>query len=109
MRSVCLTPGEYLELERRRCDLTQLDAAGLLGHSLHAYRRREKDLAGVSGDRVVELTDFEWCWLRRRRSGLSLTDVSEALGLSRNWISRAERGEVLQLEVLVEWWKQRAA
>ena len=107
-----LTSGEALELRRRRDDMTQAEAAGLLGVSIGRLRKWEHDIArGAPRVRLSDLGLSEWCWLMRRRAGLRLVDVSAEIGLAAKWIHRAERGELLdvQIEALAWFWRQRGA
>ncbi|MEY4534867.1 MAG: hypothetical protein RLZZ246_1185 [Planctomycetota bacterium] len=103
-----LTPGERFELQRRRADMTQAEFAALLGVALNRVRRWEAGLSrrGLPDVHVGQLKAWEWCWLQRRRSGRTLADLSQVLGLSIQWIHRAERGELIPAEssVLVDYW-----
>ena len=112
MNAPPMTPGEHLELRRRRDDCTQAEAAGLLGVPVYRFRQWEADQQeGAPRLDAGDMALFEWCWLMRRRSGLRLRDVGERLGLSPKWIHRAERGAItdLQLTALAQFWQQRGA
>lgn len=99
-----LTAGEALEVDRRRTDLTQAGAAGLFDVPPCHYRRWELDELEGPRVRLGPLSLHEQAFVVRRRSGLTVRQVAEQMGLSRQWISEAERGRTGSVEVLLEWW-----
>lgn len=104
-----LSRGERLEIVRRRKRHTQTEAAAEHGTTTYVYRRWERDLHRAAPLVIVgPLADFELCYVRRRRSGLTLRALGDLMGLSHKWIHRAERGEVRDVTALVLWWEQEA-
>ena len=100
-----LTIGERLEIARRRAELTQPEAAGVFGVAVSTYRNWELDrIDGPELTGLRELADFEQCLILRRRSEMTLQDIADETGLSRHWLSRAERGLVRSVDALVQWW-----
>lgn len=106
-----VTRAEALQLTRRRANLTQRELGASLGVSEGRVRdwetgEREHDCPAVP---TRELLPYEWCWLRRRRSGLTLHELSGELKLPVRWIHRAERGELTteQIEALIGFWETR--
>lgn len=108
-----LTPGEALELSRRRARLTQRQLADSLGVAIDRVRRWERDLCrrGVPSPRVGPLTVYEVCWLVRRRRGVTLRELSAATGLAVTWLHRAERGEIPadRAGALQAYWRREGA
>ncbi len=104
-----LTPAELLITARRRLDLTQKQVADRLVMSVSKYKRLEgegaKDVARVEPDARVllpeaflgsegdQLSPHEWCFIQRRRAGLSQAEVAKALGCCREWVQQMERSE----------------
>lgn len=107
-----LTPGERLELQRRRERLTQAEAAERHGVTTYVYRRWEQD-RHRSPQPIYSLEggprDYEWCYIMRKRAGLTLHHLGEYMSLSHKWIHRAERGEVRDVSALVLWWERHEA
>lgn len=107
-----LSPGERLELHRRRLGVTQQQYAGLVGVTVHRVRLWERDLRRVDQPNMagLDLELHEWCWLRRRRAGWTLEDLSARLGLAVSWLHRAERGELGagRIGALVDFWRREA-
>lgn len=106
-----LTAGERLELVRRRARWTQAEAADHYGVTTYIYRRWEQDRHRTPTwiDLWSPARDYELCYVRRRRAGLTLHDLGERMGLSHKWIHRAERGEVRDVSALVLWWERHEA
>ncbi len=102
-----LTRPEALELSRRRARLTQSELGASLGVSTDRVRAWEHGTRDdVPTVPEMRLEPFEWCWLMRRRAGVTLQVLSQQLGLALKWVHRAERGELTteQIGVLIEWW-----
>jgi len=91
-----LTPGEALELQRRRARWSQKDLAANLGVALDRVRRWENDdcIRGAPAPKVSRLELHEWCWLVRRRRRVTLRQLSAATGLAVTWLHRAEHGDI---------------
>ncbi len=103
-----LTPGESFELDRRRASATQRDIAELLGVSVYRVKQWERDERDdVPATHPGVLETYEWCWLMRRRSGLTLRALEALTGLKVHWLHRAERGETASCEALADWWQRR--
>jgi hypothetical protein len=104
-----LTLGELLLVQRRRAGETQADAARRHRVTYREYRALErdeqKDLPRVRRPAIRRLRVYEWCLVRRRRAGLSLVDVSEALGVSSWWVCQMEAGTAPP-DRLVQFWRQ---
>jgi transcriptional regulator with XRE-family HTH domain len=103
-----MTNGERLELSRRRADMTQAAAAYMYGVAPSRYRAWEKDQGrNPPTAPAADLSPGEWCWLMRRRSGLTLHQVAERSNLEPKWIHRVERriydGD--RATPLVVWWQ----
>lgn len=106
-----LTRGERLAIERRRHRWTQAQAAESHGVSVYVFQRWEKDWHSDPPFVTFEspIQDYEWCFVLRRRSFLTLHQLGELMGLSHKWIHRAERGEVRDVTALVLWWEREEA
>ena len=92
-----LSPGERLEVWRRRNGLTQLEAAARCGLSHNAYKRFERGEApGMPEPLAISLGRLsagEQCRILRRREGLTLEEVQELSGFHRKWVHRIETGQ----------------
>ena len=100
-----LSPGETLAILRRRAGLSQAQMAENLFVSVSKYRRWERDLIDAKPPiSLSKISKGEWCYVLRRRSGMTLDALSKAVGLSRVWILKAERNEV-NPDALVKWWE----
>lgn len=108
-----LTPGEALELSRRRARLTQTQLADSMGVSPDRVRRWERDgcRLGVPVPKVGPLSIYEVCWLVRRRRGVTLRELSAETRLSVTWLHRAEHGEIPadRAGALPAYWRSKGA
>ena len=108
-----LTKAERLEVSRRRADLTQKEAAELLGIPFFRYKRMEKGDLETDGSTpsvpVGALTQAETCRVFRRRAGYTLAELEAETGLKAKWLHRAEVGNTRNIAALVEFWRARAA
>lgn len=96
-----LTKGERLTILRRRSGKTQAQAARGAGLSLNAYRDRE---ASEDPDgRPLRLSDAEFCYISRRRSGLTLDELAPKVELSKWWICQIEKGRAPAGTLLGYW------
>jgi len=103
-----LTLGETLEVSRRRAGLSQGACAALYGVAAGRYHRWELGESGPPRANLRRLEAHEEAFVLRRRSGLSPREVAGWTGLSAWWIGKAERGEVRNVDVLLEWWRRMA-
>jgi DNA-binding transcriptional regulator YiaG len=106
MKTLQLTSGERLRLDRQRFHMTCTEQAALL--DIPVRRLREQD-ACTSDPMPAPLAPNEWCRVLRERAGLTLHQLSEMTGLGVPWINRAERGRLRpeQLDVLVQFWERQ--
>ena len=89
-----LTNGERLLIDRRRSNQTQRDAAEEHGVTLYCYRRWETDEYDDAPQVALHnLESYERCFLLRKRSGISLNDLSEAIGVCSWWLCKMEHGK----------------
>ena len=98
-----LTKGELARLERKRAKLSQEDMALCLQKPYYTYRGMERSKKMCS--EPTELTPGEYCFVIRRRLGLSHRDCAEALGSERRRISAMEEDNkqtCLLLEFIME-------
>lgn len=105
LKASSLTNGERLLIDRRRALLSQKEAADAWSVSLYLYRRWEDDKSDPPRTSVGRLEKFEVCLLKRRRSGLRVSDLAEKIGVSRWWLTQMERGEAPD-DILVSWWEE---
>jgi len=110
MARIRLTPGERLRILRRREGKTQAQAAKAMDMPLSTYKAAE---AGedtptweIAVGEVGRLTDAEFCYISRRRKGLTLDDLAEQVGLSKWTICLMERGRA-PIATLLDYWMTR--
>lgn len=96
-----LTKGERLTVLRRRSGKTQAQAAKVADLTLNAYRERE--LNEDPDGRPLRLTPAEYCFVRRRRAGLTLDELAPKVGVSKWWICQMEKGRA-PADRLVSFW-----
>src|SRR5699024_9311904 len=85
--------GERLFIQRRRNGWSQERMALECGMYLRTYTLCERGQLPVSDAPAVgRLTALEKCVLARRRRGMTQEDLAEAMGRSRLWVNRAEKG-----------------
>lgn len=101
-----LTPGEALELSRRRSGASQADVAAVLGVGVNRYREWELDERPGPLLQLSGLTLPEQCYVLRRREGWTLQDLAGRMRMTRFWLSRAECGTVA-VDLLVDFWTRR--
>ena len=90
-----LTRGERLRLHRRALGSTQAEMAAFFGVGLGHFRGWEDDITeapAVPDVSLSTLTLHEMCLLLRRRHGITLGQVAEALGKTSSWVHYAEQG-----------------
>lgn len=93
-------------LDRFRRNVGQRAVADGYGVGLHTYRAWEDDVeVTTSCPKVVvgRIEPHERCRLLRRREGLEADEVAEAIGVSRWWLRRMERGDA-PLDRLFDYW-----
>lgn len=105
MRIPKLTNGEKLLVQRRRDDLTQPQAAEAADVSLYLWRKWEIDIGEPPSVVTGRLLPHEACFIRRRRAGVSLASLADALKLSRWWICQMEYGRA-PIGRLVAYWSK---
>lgn len=107
MKTTSITTGERLLIERRRNNESQDAAAGRHGVSRYRYRLWESDQAEGGRQprcaRLGLLRDYEGCYIRRRRAGLSVAALATKVGVSAWWVTQMEHGDV-PADRLVAWW-----
>lgn len=88
-----MTNGERLELDRRRLDWTQAQMAKFFGVATSRYRRWESDKeeTDVAPALGIMLHAGEWCFLMRRRAGLTLKQLQAKTSLTTRWLRKTER------------------
>jgi transcriptional regulator with XRE-family HTH domain len=120
---VNLSLGERLALWRRRRNITKADTAVLLdvpevkitqwenGQPMADTFRRSASpgLGRMLEQEIHALSPGEWCWLCRRRAGMTLKDVAHTTGMSLSSIQAIERSRSPRFQPLVDWWTQRQA
>lgn len=83
--------------------------------SHYRYRQWEVDEASPPRVSVGRLADHEACFVYRRRSGMSVEDLSAKLGVTRNWVTEMESGRGNCQRLLAFWrgaetpWRPRRA
>ena len=87
-----LTDGEQLFLRRRREGWNQAQAAAHMQVTIDQYRLKEHDELKIDSPLWPEPTGAEKCVIYRRRAGMTQKDVAAAIGRSRLWVNRMERG-----------------
>lgn len=102
-----MTAGERLRIHRRREGLTQAQAAAKLAMPLGSYKLAEDDDAPDCWDiprpAVGRLQDHEYCFLRRRREGLTLDDLAPKVGVTKWWLCLMEKGKA-PVNTLMQYW-----
>ena len=98
------TLGERILIQRRRRHLSQRAVAKDYGVTLHLYRKWEWDKKKPPDVILGELEPHEVFFLRRRRSGCSLTSFAEALGVSPWWLCQMEYGDA-KIDRLAAYWR----
>jgi len=89
-----LTYGERLLLSRLRQGKTQVEMAQIFNVSVDKYRSWETDTAGAAPRATLRrVRPHEACRLRRLRAGKTQREVAQAMGISRLWVHKMERGE----------------
>ena len=104
---VGMTHGQTLRIQRRREKKTQAQAAQQLGMPLDSYKQAEADKAPECWDiafpEVDELTGPEYCFLMRRRAGLTLAELAPMVGVRKEHICLMEKGKAPP-KTLIEYW-----
>jgi transcriptional regulator with XRE-family HTH domain len=102
-----LTPGESLLVARRRAGLSQQALGGIYGVGAGRVKKWEDDRSDVPPVSLGQIEAREWCFILRRREGLTHHQVAEQLGLKAKWVHRAERGERANAAPLILFWERR--
>lgn len=101
-----LTNGETLQLWRRRHDLTQEQAAEKIKANIDRYREWEANRGlYVPRKNLGEVKTHEYCYILRRRSGLSQRELAHKMGVTRLWVIQMEGGSA-PVERLKHYWKE---
>lgn len=105
MKTSDLRAGERLIVDRRRRAESQQAAAERLGVTLYRYRLWEEGQLVPTCRRPAlgALRPHESCYLLRRRAGLKLRDIADALGTSRWWVTQMESGRA-PIDRLLAYW-----
>ena len=107
-----LTSGERLYLARFRQRVGQKVAASWYGVGLYTYRLWEADeeaeTTTFDPPGIGHVTEAEEFVILRRRSGLTVAQICEKIGVSRWWLRQMETG-VAPLDRLRQFWETRAA
>jgi transcriptional regulator with XRE-family HTH domain len=94
MAVITLTHHERLWLFRIRMKLTQHQRATALGVKVDRYRDWETGVTAKDIPRIyLNPKVHEMCRLRRRREGMTQQQLADAVGVSRLWVVKMERGE----------------
>lgn len=105
-----LSPGQKLLIYRRREGLTQAEAAEHIGMPESSYCCAELDQAHhgwtILSPLLGRLREYEKCLIFRLRRGMSQQEVADAIGRSRYWLGKMERGEVTWT-TLARYWSSR--
>ena len=100
----CLTSGETHLIWRRREGLNQSQAAEELGWSVKKYKQAERDVRDEEPRDIREVHHHERALVYRRRASQTQREVAAALGVSRLWVNRMERG-LADCSPLIEYWE----
>lgn len=113
-----LTLSERVLMSRRRAGLSVKELAPMLGVSESLLRTWETDAKREKartqppepGDikTTADLALYEQCVLARLRSGQKAKDVAKSISLSGSWLTKAERGELDDVEALANYWRVQA-
>ena len=104
IKSSELTQNEKLIIIRRRLKLTQAEMAAEHKISLYEYRRWESgETENPISFSIELLSDFESCFIMRRRSGMTVSEIATKIDVCRFWFGQMERGEAPS-DRLVEYW-----
>ena len=109
MQASRLSPGQKLLIYRRRLGETQAEAARRLRMPESSYCCAELDQQHgwkIDAPRLGRLREHEKCLIFRLRRGWSQDWVARAIGCSRYWFGKMERGEV-NPGTLVNYWRSR--
>lgn len=101
-----LTLGEHLLIWRRREGLTQKQASLLLGIGRNTYQEIERQdtkcrLAVMP--HISTLYSHEICFILRRRSGWTIPQCAEQVGVSRYWYNLMEQGKASPDRLITYW------
>ncbi len=113
MATISLTKvklNEYLFIERHKLKINQTKMANRFGITRHLYSEIELGLKLIGilpGWRnlliPIKLTEIEKCIILRRRAGLTHTQLSGKIGISRTWLCLMETGRRNPAR-LIEYW-----
>jgi len=103
-----LSPGEKLQIDRRRAGRSQREAAAKHGVRLYTYRAWEDDRANGSPSVALgRLHPWERCYLLRVRADILLKDAPRKMGFTRWWLCQMEYGRA-PTTALLQYWGRRA-
>ena len=94
-----VTKGEHNLIKRRRKGLTQVQLAAQQGRFQVNVMQEEQD---ETPHGVIKINDHEYCFLMRRRSGLSHRKAAAAMGFSHQTLAVKERKADPEI---VEFWQ----
>ena len=99
-----LSKAEKLLIERRRRCETQADAARRYGTPVAKYERWERSLEHCPFQFLsISPTDYEKCYIYRKRRNFSQAQVAKELGRSRYWVILMEQG-IVPCQELNKFW-----
>jgi Holliday junction resolvase RusA-like endonuclease len=108
-----LTPGEALDIERRRAGLNRQEFAALLGVSPYVVRSWLEDVTPKRFPQpkiqLDSLTAVETLIVLRLREGWTVKELAYRTQLAYSWLSKVERGEVQDVEPLLVFWHRLKA
>lgn len=84
--------------------------AALFSIHRETYGRLERGQLPFDDDIIPDLgglTDFEKCYLLRKRVGKRQVECAQQMGVTRFWFNQMELGKV-PCEPLIEFWRQHA-
>ena len=99
-----LTKGEEVQLIRRAHNKSQEKMANAAGVSTHELRLWEADKSLNKATSL--LLPHEFCFIKRRRAGLSQEQVAKKLKVCRYWLRLMETGKRDCTELLKYWSKK---
>lgn len=89
-RKTPINQGERLWIKRLRLNEDQHQAAKRLEMTRWQYQQLERSKR--YGSYEMELTDFEWCRIMRRRAKMTQAALAKKLGTTKAWVLRMENG-----------------
>lgn len=103
-----IAPHEAIKIWRRRYDLSQEQAAQILGTTRDIYQLWERGTVQGPDPGITDYKPHELCFiLRKRYKQFTGGQIADSIGVSRQWVSQMERGAVSP-ERLVAYWDLHA-